>query len=206
MADNVHFGDSKPQNQAAPDGTCSYKIYADSIRTINGVLGYELEKEVRSKLTASDGPYLGGVSDEDDDRMLDTVHDQVYFKLLGVQPQRMCMSYIDGAYRECLLSAFDSNKKILYAVLNGVSSDGAFLRLTKRHLTGDNTLASEDDNGFTFVDLEHPDTCPAWSREREGLTMFLEHPYISGVGLEMKQDIMLILSADYRTYIPSGFT
>lgn len=138
--------------------------------------------------------------------MLDTVHDQVYFKLLGVQPQRMCMSYIDGAYRECLLSAFDSNKKILYAVLNGVSSDGAFLRLTKRHLTGDNTLASEDDNGFTFVDLEHPDTCPAWSREREGLTMFLEHPYISGVGLEMKQDIMLILSADYRTYIPSGFT
>ena len=47
------------------------------------------------------------------------MHDQVYFKLLGVQPQRMCMSYIDGAYRECLLSAFDSNKKILYAVLNG---------------------------------------------------------------------------------------
>lgn len=56
------------------------------------------------------------------------------------------------------------------------------------------------------MDLEHPDTRPAWSREREGLTMFLEHPYISGVGLEMKQDIMLILSADYRTYIPSGFT
>ena len=87
-----------------------------------------------------------------------------------------------------------------------VSSDGAFLRLTKRHLTGDNTLASEDDNGFTFMDLENPDACPAWSREREGLTMFLEHPYISGVGPEMKQDIMLILSADYRTYIPSGFT
>ena len=39
LANSVHFGDSKPQNQAAPDGTCSYKIYADSIRTINGVLG-----------------------------------------------------------------------------------------------------------------------------------------------------------------------
>jgi single-stranded DNA-binding protein len=148
VASNVHFGDSKPQNQAAPDGTFSYKIYADyrdemdsktaikilrfenPIQTFweqldewyqdhQWVLGDELEKEVRSKLTANDGPYLGGVSDEDDDRMLDTMHDQVYFKLLGVQPQRMCMSYIDGAYRECLLSAFDSNKKILYAVLNG---------------------------------------------------------------------------------------
>ena len=54
--------------------------------------------------------------------------------------------------------------------------------------------------------MEHPGARPAWSREREGLTMFLEHPYISGVGPEMKQDIMLILSADYRTYIPSGFT
>ena len=89
---------------------------------------------------------------------------------------------------------------------DGVGTGVDFLGLPNRNQTGDNTLASEDDNGFTFVDLEHPDACPAWSREREGLTMFLEHPYISGVGLEMKQDIMLILSADYRTYIPSGFT
>ncbi len=41
----------------------------------------ELEKEVRAKLTATDGPYPEGFSDEDDDRMLDTLHNLVYFKL-----------------------------------------------------------------------------------------------------------------------------
>ena len=44
-------------------------------------LGEELEKEVRAKLTATDGPYPEGFSDEDDDRMLDTLHDLVYFQL-----------------------------------------------------------------------------------------------------------------------------
>ena len=37
-------------------------------------LGDELEKEVRAKLTATDGPYPEGFSDEDDDRMLDTLY------------------------------------------------------------------------------------------------------------------------------------
>ena len=44
-------------------------------------LGDELEQTVRDRLTASDGPYPDGLSGEDDDRMLDTLHDLVYFKL-----------------------------------------------------------------------------------------------------------------------------
>ena len=44
-------------------------------------LGDELEKEVRAKLTATDGPYPEGLSNEDDARMLDTLHNLVYFKL-----------------------------------------------------------------------------------------------------------------------------
>lgn len=44
-------------------------------------LGDELEKEVRAKLTATDGPYPEGLSNEDDTRMLDTLHNLVYFKL-----------------------------------------------------------------------------------------------------------------------------
>lgn len=92
------------------DGTFSYEIYADyrdemddrtAIRILQSedplqsfweqldewyqdyqwTLGDDLEKEVRAKLTASDGPYPDGLSAEDDDRMLDALHDLVYFKL-----------------------------------------------------------------------------------------------------------------------------
>lgn len=142
--------------------------------------------------------------------------------LLGTQPQRTCMSYIDGQYKECLLSAFDSNKKILYATLNGRVVGRAFLRLTKGRLSGTDA-PGEDDNGFTFADLEHPASRPARPREREGLTLFLERPYISGAGPETAQavmrmfadlagrkadelDTMLVLSADYRSKVTSGFT
>lgn len=58
--------------------------------------------------------------------------------------------YSMGVYRWCLLSAFDSNKKVLYATLNGRIVGRAFLRLTKGRLTG--TGATEQ--RFTFVDLE----------------------------------------------------
>ena len=59
------------------------------------------------------------------------------------------MSYINGQYRECLLSAFDSNKKILYATLNGRVVGRAFLRLTKGRLTGADV--PDDDTGFTWT-------------------------------------------------------
>ena len=142
--------------------------------------------------------------------------------LLGVQPQRTCMSYIDGQYRGCLLSAFDSNKKILYATLNGRIVGRAFLRLTKGRLTGAD-VPDGGGSGFTFVDLERPDARPARPREREGLTLFLERPYISGAGPEVSRsimrmfvelagrkadalDTMLVLSADYRGETAPGFT
>lgn len=141
--------------------------------------------------------------------------------LLGVQPQRTCLSYIDGQYRECLLSAFDSNKKILYATLNGRIVGRAFLRLTKGRLTGSDV--PEDDNGFTFVDLERPEARQARPREREGLALFLERPYISGAGPEAARQVMrtfvelagrkadqldtaLVLSSDYRGEAGPGFT
>lgn len=92
------------------DGMFSYEIYADyrdemddktAIRILQSedpmqsfweqldewyqdyqwMLGDNLEKEVRAKLTAADGPYPDGLSGEDGDRMLDALHDLVYFKL-----------------------------------------------------------------------------------------------------------------------------
>ena len=44
-------------------------------------LGEELEKEVRAKLTASDGPYPEGLPGEDGDRLLDVLQELVWFKL-----------------------------------------------------------------------------------------------------------------------------
>lgn len=89
--------------------------------------------------------------------------------------------------------------------------------MTKGKLTGNN--ASPD---FTFVDLENvPATRP--EREREGLTLFLERPYIAGAHplvaanimrmfielAERKADelgTMLVLSGDYRKKDMPGFT
>lgn len=139
--------------------------------------------------------------------------------LLGVQPQRTCLSYIDGQYRECLLSAFDSNKKILYATLDGKVAGRAFLRLTKGRLTG----GGNPSGSFTFVDLE--DTAAPRKEgagQREQVTLFLERPYISGVGPEVREkiqaafvdlaarkadelDVMLVLSRDYRHSCGTGF-
>ena len=51
--------------------------------------------------------------------------------ILGEHPQRTCLSYIDGMYNRCLLACFDSNKKILYAKINGRIIARAMVRLTK---------------------------------------------------------------------------
>lgn len=183
----------------------------------------DLQRELNSPLTArvkAGWPVnlslaKGGLEVREHDDFFSTM-------LLGVQPQRTCLSYIDGQYRECLLSAFDSNKKVLYAALDGRVVGRAFLRLTKGRLTGAD-VPEADDSGFTFVDLERPEARPVRPREREGLTLFLERPYISGVGPEVSRsimrmftelaerkagelDTMLVLSSDYRNHIPSGFT
>lgn len=44
-------------------------------------LGDELEQDVRAKLTAPDGPYPKGLSDEDDEQMLHALHELVLFTL-----------------------------------------------------------------------------------------------------------------------------
>lgn len=111
---------------------------------------------------------------------------------LGIQPQRTCLSYIDGAYNQCLLSAFDSNKKVLYVSLDGRIVGRAFLRLTKGRLTG--STAKGGDSDFNFVDLEDIAASRHMkSSELEELTLFLERPYISGVGPEQEKQVYELL-------------
>jgi len=139
--------------------------------------------------------------------------------LLGVQPYPTCLAYNGGAYKECLLSSFDSNKKILYATWEGRIVGRAFLRLTKGRLAGDRSF----ENQFTFVDLENVKSSrhdPASVHER--LTLFLERAYISHVGPEIGARIrqmfvtlaqrkaaemgtVLVLSLDYHVDCGKSF-
>ena len=152
---------------------------------------------------------IGGVEAREHDGFFDTT-------LLGTQPQRTCLSYLDGAYRNCLLSAFDSNKKVLYARLDGRIIGRAFLRLTKCRWT------SAGGGGLSFADLETGGTSQPEQAE-EPVTLFLERPYISGAGPEAKEQavkalvelakrkaeelgVLLVLSQDYGVYQPRGFT
>lgn len=132
--------------------------------------------------------------------------------LLGVQPYSTCLAYDSGAYKKCLLSSFDSNKKVLYATLEGRIVGRAFLRLTKGRMTDSN----ETKDRFTFVDLEHIKSSRQGPVSNgESLTLFLERPYTSHVNSEMEAQIMrsfvalaqkkskelgaaLVLSVDYR--------
>ena len=137
--------------------------------------------------------------------------------LAGVQPQRTCLSFKNGAYKECLLAGFDSNKKLLYAKSGDRVAGRAFLRLTKASLT----RSGEASSSLTFIDVEHPDTVE--TQPSENIVLFLERPYVSGVDMETRKAIesmlvkaaiekaeklgvMLVLSRDYRHVAADGFT
>lgn len=97
--------------------------------------------------------------------------------ILGEEPQRTCLSYKNGMYNRCLLACFDSNKKIIYAKINGKIVARAMIRLTKgMYERGTNIQTS-----LSFVDIEHLPTGKAeiYNNE-EYLTLFLERLYIAG--------------------------
>ncbi len=99
--------------------------------------------------------------------------------LLGIQPKKTCLAYTGGVYRECLLSAFDSNKKVLYVSLDGEIVGRAFLRLTKGRLAN---AAGGGSRKLSFVDVEN---IASISQEEqlppEYPTIFLERAYVSKV-------------------------
>lgn len=189
-----------------------------ALKYFDGDLQRELDTPLTGRVKAEWKKNLrlesGGIEAGEYDDFISTMQ-------LGVQPQRTCLSYMDGAYRECLLSAFDSNKKVLYAVIDGQVVGRAFLRLTKGRLT---RSESKDEGSFTFVDLENVEaTRRENTSERERVTLFLERPYISGVGPDIRERIMgmfvnlarqkaeeldtlLVLSQDYKAVAGDGFT
>lgn len=136
-----------------------------------------------------------------------------------------CLSYRDGGYKECLLSAFDANKKVLYLSLNDQFVFRAFIRLTKGTLTKNKDV----NRCLQFVDItkEKPAESPGQrnsKEQKEVLTLFLERPYFKGISDEKQKEVIqivlrllrrkakkmsaqLVLSNDYEALVQkeSGF-
>ena len=96
---------------------------------------------------------------------------------LGVKPQKTCMSYIDGAYRQCLLSNFDSNKHVVYAYIDGEPVARALLRLTK----GCFNCRTHAGSDFSFADIENDVAENVSNVQDEEVTLFLERSYSSHI-------------------------
>lgn len=192
---------------------CTLKYFeGDLQRELNFPLSAGIQKRWKANLSITEAE----VSVRERDDFFATM-------LLGVQPQRTCLSYINGQYRKCLLSGFDSNKKVLYATVNNRVSGRALLRLTKGRLTLEGTNGESPENHFTFVDVENlEDKTRSDTHNGEQITLFLECPYISGVGPDTERRIkrllielavrkadelgvMLVLSKDYSGEEPEGF-
>lgn len=112
--------------------------------------------------------------------------------VMGTMPQRTCLSYIDGQYNECLLSAFDSNKKILYAYVDGKVVGRAIIRLTKGRFSNSVT-ADKQSATLSFVDLENIKNASVPldnSVEKERLTIFLERYYTAGLSPDMEVKVV----------------
>lgn len=137
-------------------------------------------------------------------------YDDFYHTMfLGEYPKRTCLNYKNGSYNSCLLACFDSNKKILYAKINGKIIARAMVRLTK----GTYTRVKNKLKSLTFVDVEN-ETKQENNNNQENLTLFLERPYIGGISDKSatlvkrlfvkllkekakKMNALLVLSNDY---------
>lgn len=112
---------------------------------------------------------------------------------MGVKPTRTCMSYNDGQYRECLISNFDSNKKILYAYINGACVARAIMRLTKGSYSKSECKSEYKNNisEMKFAEISENGTLKAAdsSMENEHICVFLERMYFAYVNENINLNI-----------------
>ena len=138
-------------------------------------IGFTVSDQQKNRWMENSALEQGSIVAEERDDFFSTIQ-------IGVIPQRTCLNYRDGAYRECLLACFDSNKKILYATVNGKPTARAMLRLTKGREKSDRGAKQPS---LEFADLTEPEgngqAHPTPHGDAEELVVFLERAYISGV-------------------------
>ena len=167
---------------------------------------YQISEWTKNNLSICEGNYNIGEYD-----------DFYHTMILGEEPKATCLSYKHGGYNSCLLACFDSNKKILYAKINGKIVARAMVRLTK----GTYDKSKKKENSLSFVDVETGIQTNNETKKEE-LTLFLERPYIAGISdIEAhnvkklfikllkekteKMNALLVLSNYYREEIEEQF-
>lgn len=103
---------------------------------------------------------------------------------IGEVPRHTCMSYQSGVYKNCLLSCFDSNKKVLYASIDGKIVFRALIRLTK----GAWESRPMQTKKIEFADLTEEDASDKIKTEE--LVLFLERPYFGGLHGKLEDEIV----------------
>lgn len=94
---------------------------------------------------------------------------------VGVYLTRTCLSYINGEHSECLLSNFDSNKKIIYVYYKSKIVGRAILRFSK-------TCENKMGKSLRFIDIVEDNIEKETDmKNNEKLILFLEKAYIGNI-------------------------
>lgn len=193
-------------------------MYADLIGEFHKIKYYpdDLEKEIAFPITeqiesawiAENCVERGEIRIWEEDRFLPVMQ-------VGETPYETCLSYRTGMYKECLLSCFDSNKKVLYATVAGKLVFRAILRITKGSFLNPQITGQH----MEFADLSKKDKQNKKCQKETGeeMVLFLERPYWKWCSEEIQKKIVamaikmleskaeklrarLVISSDYRNY------
>lgn len=135
--------------------------------------GNDLEKEIAYPISSEiQNVWMGnrelsknGYHVWEEDRLLPVIQ-------MGEIPESTCLSYRNGGQCECLLSCFDSNKKIIYIEKDGVIVCRAILRLTK------GSYSRIDHSSIEFADFTKSENKQNGGEDKkEELVLFLERLY-----------------------------
>ena len=111
--------------------------------------------------------------------------DDFYFTMrLGELPHSTCLSCWTGNQRDCLLAAFDSNKKMILIRKGEDIVARACIRLTK------GAFQRPADFDFSFADLAQEQSAGKMGASDEMLILFLERIYTSGLNDEEAETAM----------------
>lgn len=166
----------------APSGF--YRIATAELMGRFNVLKYfgdDLNREISYPITEGQKQrWMENLSKSSDGITIEERDDFFTTLRIGAIPQHTCLDYQNGMHRDCLLACFDSNKKILFATMNGKPVARAMLRLTKGRLTSPN----RDKPALEFADLRRNAEPTRADRNENELILFLEHSYTNGLDKE----------------------
>ena len=150
------------------------KYFADDLqREIRYPISEVQEAAWKRNLTLERGPFSAEEADD------------FYFTMrLGELPHSTCLSCWTGSQRDCLLAAFDSNKKMILIRKGEDIVARACIRLTK------GAFQRPADFDFSFADLAQEQPAGKMGASDEMLILFLERIYTSSLNDEEAETAM----------------